>query len=74
MFHNIKTGLPVWTGAERWNAKWLHVSAVEHTALRVAAASALLGVCAQPALLLTGVLHAREHMLAQSLKKKGRPQ
>ena len=70
VFHNIKTGLPVWTGAERWNAKWLHVSAVEHTALRVAAASALLGVCAQPALLLTGVLHAREHMLAQSLKKK----
>ena len=70
VFHNIKTGLPVWTGAERWNAKWLHVSAVEHTALRVAAASALLGVCAQPALLLTGVLHAREHMLAQSLRRK----
>ena len=70
VFHNIKTGLPVWTGAERWDAKWLHISAVEHAALRVAAALALLGVCAQPALLLTGVLHAREHMLAQSLKKR----
>ena len=70
VFHNIKTGLPVWTGAERWDAKWLHISAVEHAALRVAAALALLGVCAQPALLLTGVLHAREHMLAQSLRRK----
>ena len=66
----IKTGLPEWTGASRWNAEWLHILPVEHTARKVAAAAALLGVCTQPALLLTALLHARRHMLHQSHRAK----
>ena len=70
-FHNqIKTGLPEWTGAARWKAEWLQISPVEHTAKKVAAASALLGVCTQPALLLSALLYARAHMLDQSHKAK----
>ena len=70
-FHNqINTGLPEWTGAARWKAEWLQISPVEHTAKKVAAASALLGVCTQPALLLSALLYARAHMQAQSHKAK----
>ena len=70
-FHNqIKTGLPEWTGAARWKAEWLQISPVEHTAKKVAAASALLGVCTQPALLLSALLYARAHMLDQSHQAK----
>ena len=68
--HQINTGLPEWTGAVRWKAEWLQISPLEHTTRKVAAASALLGVCTQPALLLSALLHARDHMLDQSHQGK----